>query len=373
MSKKSKPKLLVVFDTNVLFTQAASDLVRGDVQKIIQENSSHTDIAIEWFLPEVVIGERKYQMLGKAKDLIPNLLKLEKLIGHSFGINHSTLELHVDKIISDNMQNLSLKKAGINTSEIDWKSLIDRSINRNPPFEPGEKEKGFRDSIIAHTFLQLHKASPTTPSVCRLALVSEDKKLCEYVDHLTKEAKNIRILSTLDELESLINTLTSTLSEELALALTQKATLLFFEKENQKSLYYKEMLQTRIKQDFPDIFGNTIIPGHFREAGTWWISPPVFIKKERQRIYWTSTIEPEFEIFHYDLTKPTEIQSKGFLSGALHASLAELPAASPLKKIVDRKGRDKFEISWTTNLSSAQNLTTPKIEKISYVGNDLND
>jgi len=83
MAKRHIPKLLVVFDTNVLYTQVASDLVRAEVQRIIEENSNHPDLIIEWHLPEVVIGERKYQMLVKAKELIPNLSKLEKLLGRS--------------------------------------------------------------------------------------------------------------------------------------------------------------------------------------------------------------------------------------------------------------------------------------------------
>lgn len=60
MTKIKTPKLLVVFDTNVLFTQVASDLVRHDIKRIIQENSNHPDLTIGWYLPDVVIGERKY-------------------------------------------------------------------------------------------------------------------------------------------------------------------------------------------------------------------------------------------------------------------------------------------------------------------------
>ena len=67
MAKKRIPRLLVVFDTNVLYTQVASDLVRAEVQKIIEENSNHPDLIIEWYLPDIVIGERKYQMLLKIK------------------------------------------------------------------------------------------------------------------------------------------------------------------------------------------------------------------------------------------------------------------------------------------------------------------
>ena len=82
MAKKHVPKLLVVFDTNVLYSQVASDLVRNDVQRLISENSTHPDLKIDWYLPEVVVGERKYQMLAKAKELLQRWLDfLEQFAG----------------------------------------------------------------------------------------------------------------------------------------------------------------------------------------------------------------------------------------------------------------------------------------------------
>ena len=383
-----------MFDTNVLFTQVASDLVRHDVKRIIEENSNHPDLVIEWHLPEVVIGERKYQMLGKANELLPNMQKLERLLGHKFGVGEDTLELHVDKAINSSIEECGFQIATIDTNEIDWNNLISRSVRRDPPFEANEKEKGFRDSIIAHSFLHLHNNSPATPNVCRLALISEDQRLKEYVSELTIDSKNIRMLSSLDELESLINTLVSTIPEEFAAELAEKAGKLFFEKENNKSFYYKESIGEKIREQYSKELSDTIIPGHSRNGGTWWISNPIFIKKERQRIYWTTTLEPEFEIYHYErddsyqntlsllseslMPPPT---NRG-LGRRLHTSNVPSPPPPPSpqgllglaasqKKVVDIKGKEKFEVHWSTNLSQAQNLTALKLEKIQYLGNNI--
>lgn len=390
MAKKRIQKLIVIFDTSVLFTQVASDLIRNDTQKIIESNSDHVDLEIEWYLPEVVIGERKHQMLGKAKELLPNMKKLERLIGHKFGVGEDTLELHVDKSINNSMEKHRLKRININANEVDWLDLIERSVKRLPPFESNEKEKGFRDSIIAHSFLQLQKASPSTPNICRLALVSEDQRLREYVSELTEKSNNVRILKGLDELESLINTLVSTVQEDFAEDLAKKASKAFFEKGNDKTLYYKERIGEKIREQYSSDLKNTILSGHMRTNGTWWISDPIFIKKERQQIYWVTPVEPEFEIYHYERdgdgqnalagladlflaqskglstateTPPSQV-AQGGLSGFLGASL-------PQKKIIDIKGRDKFEVHWSTTLSQAQNLTSPKLIKIEYVGNNL--
>jgi len=398
MPKIKTPKLLVVFDTNVLFTQVASDLVRHDVKRIIQENSDHLDLTIGWYLPDVVIGERKYQMLTKAKELLPSMQKLEKLLGHTFGVGEDTLELHVDKAISNSIKDCGFQIATIDTNEIDWADLISRSIKRQPPFEENKKEKGFRDSIIAHSFLNLQNNSPSTPNICRLALISDDQRLREYVSELTVDSKNVRILSNLDELESLINTLVSTITEEFAAELAKKAELLFFEKGNTKTFYYKENIGEKIREQFSKELSDTIMPDNVRNGGTWWISNPLFIKKERQRIHWATTVEPEFEICHFEYdeqppnqnlslaevfsslstiksfgvgipnaTASTPTPSRGLRQGGL------LGAAAYQKKIVDLKGKDKFEIHWSTTLSQAQNLTAPKLEGIQYMGNNLTE
>ena len=365
-----------------LYTQVASDLVRAEVQKIIEENSNHPDLIIEWYLPDIVIGERKYQMLLKAKELLPNLSKLEKLLGHSFGVGEDILELHVGNAINRSIQKYNFKTAKCDVSEVDWTDLISRSVTRDPPFEANEKEKGFRDSIIAHSFAQLQNSSPTTPNVCRLALVSGDQRLREYVEELTHNAKNVRILPKLDELESLVNTLVSTVPEEFVVELTKKARKIFFEKENEKTFYYKESIRDKIKEQYTTELNDTILPGHTRTGGTWYISDPIFIKKERQRIHWVSTVEAEFEISHYEHEEPQRNALLGLADLGSQSSsskitvqrgLGLLGAASSSKKIVDIKGNEKFEVHWSTNLSQAQNLTSPKFEKIIHVGNDIGE
>lgn len=396
MTKKKIPKLQVLFDTNVLFTQVASDLVCLKAKELINENSQHPDLTIEWYLPEVVIGERRYQMLQKAKELLPNMLKMEKLLGHNFGVGEDTLELHVNNAINKSINECKFKTATVDTKNINWEDLISRSVKRELPFEAGEKEKGFRDSIIAHSFLQLHKNSPSTPSICLLALISEDHKLGDYVRKLTVDSKNIRILSSLDQLENLINTLISTIPEELAYDLAQKASKLFFVEDDTKTFYYKENIKEKIRDEYSNILNNTILPGCSRNEKTWWISEPIFIKKERQRIHWVTTVEIEFDIYHFKRADASQDSlfgsqsllaqyAKGVDKGNLSLSTAlpspPLPPPSlglgllgsltPTQKVVDFTGKEKFEIHWNTTLSRSHNLTGPKVEKILFISTDL--
>ncbi|WP_343990298.1 PIN domain-containing protein [Kangiella japonica] len=162
------PNLKVIFDTNILFTKVASDLVSKNLRDFISENSEHSDLNVEWYLPQVVVNERKFQMIKKAKDLLPSLTKLERLLGHKFAVGEDTLELHVDKAIEKGVSEHRFSVVDVNTKIIDWGEIINRSVSRMPPFEDSSSEKGFRDSIIAHSFVQLIKNSPKTPSICRL-------------------------------------------------------------------------------------------------------------------------------------------------------------------------------------------------------------
>jgi hypothetical protein len=365
-----------MFDTNVLFTQVAADLVRHSIKSHITENSTHTDLDVVWHLPKIVVSERRYQMISKAKELLPSMQKMERLLGHGFGIGDDTLSLHVDRAIDECVRQLNIQVSDIDVSAIDWMDLINRSVNRLPPFEQSEKEKGFRDSIIAHSFMNLVRLSPATPNICRLALVTEDQRLRDYVAELTSGSKNVRILSSLDELESLINTLVSSIPEEFAAELTEKAAKIFFDKDDQNTFYYKQNIRDRIREKYSKELETSPIEGLQKKSRTWWISDPVFIKKVKSRIYWTSSIQPEFEVFHYENADP---EGASDVIGAL-SSWSDKEFKKGLftqltnkKRVVDFTARDVFDVHWSTNLSSAKNLTAPKLEDIEYVGDDIGD
>ena len=373
MTNKKNPRLCVVFDTNALYTQVASDLVRQSVARIIKENSDHSDLDISWHLPDVVINERHYQMSLKASELLPSMGKMEKLIGHAFGISEDSLGLFIDKAIDDAVSELGIEKESVDVEMIDWNEIISRSVSRRPPFEAGEKEKGFRDAVIGQTFIQMAERKPSTPSICRLAIVSEDKRLREYITELTTETKNVRVLSSLDELESLINTLVSEISEDFASELAGKALEIFFQKDNEKTLYYKMSIRDEISEKFSKELSSSPVDGLKKKVGTWWVSAPVFIKKNKSRLYWVTSIEPEFELYHFDFYGQHISNDYASFLSEKNAYSSFLEKLSESSRVIDYNAKDIFEVHWSCNLTSAHNLTSPKIEKIEYLGNTLNE
>src|SRR5205807_3699540 len=86
------PELRVVFDTNVLFTGSASDLLKQEAVELIQQNLHHSDLLLTWYLPEVVLHERLYQMQAIALGLLPSIQKVEKLLGHQLNITEDIVK-----------------------------------------------------------------------------------------------------------------------------------------------------------------------------------------------------------------------------------------------------------------------------------------
>jgi len=387
--KKTKPKLKVVFDTNVLFNQVAYDLVRKEVKQLIENNSQHVDLNIEWYMPRVVVDERRYQMRNKAFELLPSIEKLERLLGHKLNITKDILINRVDEAINQQLKELVISRLEINTKDVDWETLIKLSLFRLPPFDPGEKEKGFRDSLIAESFLQLVKQSPVTPSYCRLAMVTSDGPLAEFVKGSTKEKGNVRVLLSINELESLINTLVSKVSEEFVADMIKKASTYFLESGNKTGLYDKETIDDKIRESYGQELNATPKEGLLRENGTWWIDDPVFVKKERQRIFWITQINVDAKLFRYaspettmgapivptispslfnyvitppgyKLPEPSVEQKYG------GGWLAGFSPASP-KKVEVSSGQSSFEIHWSVNITSKKRLTSPIIDKIEFI------
>ncbi len=387
-TEKKIPELRVVFDTSVLYTQVAYDLMKNEVRKLIEANSKHVDLRISWYLPSVVIDERRYQMRSKAYEFLPTIDRIERLLGHNLNITEDILATRVNEAIEKQLGEQKISILEIDTTVIDWKALIDRSVNRHPPFKTGEHEKGFRDALIAETFLQLVKQSPTTPTVCRLAVVTNDELLKKYITESTKDAKNVRVLSDVSELESLINTLVSEVTEEFVKDLKEKAAKLFFEKETDTSLFYKEKIWNKILESYGKELQEVPKEGLLRENGTWRVSEPVFIKKEKQRIFWMTAIEVDAKLFKYEwpevnplfplssLSSPPSGFSSGLSSGFAGSqiikseSLANVYMGEGFKTLPKKtdigKGRSRFEIHWSTSITQAKKLTSPHIEKILF-------
>jgi PIN domain len=148
-------ELEVVFDTNVLYTGSASHFLRKEVSDLIDQNSNIPDRTIRWTVPEVVRHERQYQMPDKAYEMLPTIQRLERLLGHNLNITKEILDARVKEVVDHQVQQYHINVRTLDPAGVDWPRVMLDAAYRKPPFQSGEKEKGFRDALILETFMQI--------------------------------------------------------------------------------------------------------------------------------------------------------------------------------------------------------------------------
>lgn len=275
-------------DTNALYTGSASYFLRKEVADLIQKNSNVPDLTIRWIVPEVVRHERQFQMLQEASQMLPTIERLERLLGHNLNITKEVLNARVKEAVDCQVQQHAIVVQPLNSTGVDWARVILDAAYRKPPFQLGEKEKGFRDALILETFMQIVGISPTSRSVARLALVSNDQLLRDAAQARLGTATNVHLLESVDALKGLINTLGSAVDEEFIAAIKQGAGEVFFKLKDESTLYYKASVGSTLQQTLSNAAIKLPDGADKYKVENWTINPPRFVKKQGQRIYWTS-------------------------------------------------------------------------------------
>jgi hypothetical protein len=288
-------KLEVVFDTNALYTGSAHYFLKKEVGDLIERNSNPSDLTIRWTVPEIVRHERQFQMMQVAFQMLPTIEKLERLLGNNLNITEGILETRVKEAVDRQIQRFSLVVQPLNSTDVNWQRVILDAAYRKAPFQFGETEKGFRDALILETFVQIVASSPTGRSVARLAFVSGDQILRNATQSRLGGATNVHLLESVDALKGLINTLSSTVDEEFIAAIRPRAAEVFFKLSDKKTLYYKASVRDALEKTLKA--ANVKLPtgADKYEIENWTISPPQFVKKETQRIHWTTRFEAKLK------------------------------------------------------------------------------
>lgn len=405
-------ELRIVLDTNQLFTGSASDLLRQEVVRSIEEARRHSDVKVSWYVPEIVKLERSYQMLEAGRDLLQPLAKLEKLLGHHLGIAEEHLDGLVKSAIEKQVLNLGINLLHLETSNVDWNRLIGDAAARRPPFESGKHEKGFRDAIVAETFLQLIETSPRSVSLCRVTLVTGDELLSKAVKERTKGFPNVRTLRSLEELKDMINTVVADVTEDYVTSIRDAASRCFFLEENENTLFFQALVRDQILAEYGSELQTMPAGADIRRNGTFYIYPPSFSKKLRQRVHWISTVRVAAKALKLEPFKipllPTgfassEISSAGIGAGApLPRGGASTPISimgQPLapsfstglsgglgqyfgptglagllgsegpqtREVPFAEGQTVFEVNWSVTVTATKNLIKPSVDGIRYV------
>lgn len=361
--------LIKIFsDTNILHASQAHLLLPSKISEYISEHKRIESMELKWFLSKMVIKERRHQMLQAALNLEPKINELEKLLGHALGINEEVMAERVDTKIHKTISELGIEVCDIDCNDVNWRDIIDRSATRQAPFEAsGEKEKGFRDAIIATTFLQELSKSPTTPRSCLLVFISGDQRLRDYIKEKTETSKNVRLLETLDELKSLLNAIASEITEEFLGELLPKAKNIFYDFDKKDGLYNKEKILGQINEKFSEEI-NGVLSGYpqcRREVDGIILGDQTFIGKTGQTVVWNRVVKLKFKI----------IKNAGGLLGLAtlwaNAPIGAIPAPPPQEGTVVTTGESLFSVEWQHQVTTKGSISKPKINKIEFVGHNM--
>jgi hypothetical protein len=392
------PQLRVVFDTSVIRNFSGNDLLKREVIELIQEKPA--DIDVTWHLPETVRHERQYQILKQNSDLPDIAKRLEEVLGHNLNVTTEIIEQRVEQLINRQIEELKINVIRVDCTKVDWATIMHSAAYREPPFSSGEKEKGFRDALILEAFMQLVGTSQAESRDCRIVLVTGDSLLTEAVKARTINATNIRILSKLEDLKGLINTIASEISEEFIESIKAKATEYFIMPEGKDSLYYKEGIWQQILDRFGDKI-NTIpagADGYYIDKI--YIESSRFKSKEGQRIFWVNQITVQTKAYK-NISEPSPMTSEPspvdrvnyhdylYSAGpwASDTKVAQLgnPASGEIKlsledantrpvplyfwrlsKSLFKSGQIVFEVTWSAAVTNGE-FSSPKVELIEFV------
>ena len=355
-------QIKIFTDTNIVHAAQAHLLVSNAVYKYVSEHKEIESVELKWFLPSMVVEERRHQMLSSALALSPKLAEVEKLLGHSLALTPEVMKDRINSKISRTIEELGIEVCELDLTSMDWGEIIERSAQRKAPFEiSSEKEKGFRDAIIANTFIQEVGRSAKTPRICLLVFVTGDKRVREYVEEKTAGSENVRILETLDELKSLLNAIASEVTEDFLAEILPKARNVFWDFDKKEGLYKKEDIFTKITEQYENELNSVTseFPGCFRQVGSITLGEQTFIKKSGQTVTWSRSVSIAFKIAKYDVEKMKE------KTGLLRLSLQE--------PTILATGQSYFSVIWKHQVSTKGNIIKPKVVQIDFVENVFDD
>ncbi|WP_162176747.1 PIN domain-containing protein [Hyphomonas beringensis] len=379
------PKVKVMLDTNVLFTEDEARLFSHGAERLIATAAKETGLHIDWILPDVVSAERFRQMKTKAVNLLIPLARLEKLIGHNLALTEEILSDRVMNVIAADKKRLGVEDFSVDYTKVDWAKVVEASTLRQPPFSNDKTEKGFRDAVILEAFSQLVDAAPSSPQTCRLFLVSSDDLLELAANSRLGNLHNVTVVKNLDELRTKLTAIGAHLSQGDLERIIPEATKVFFAKGEDGSLYYKKGISDRLLA-FPEVRSHpdqsfTIVDRKF------FIDTPTFLSKQAQTLTFSSGVtiklKAEKEVPSIDTSKSdipyaatinalAALLSKSSPSSS-SVGLSDEPAAynalsgySPTgttKKFVEYGSAD-FSVVWKTTLSSTGKLIRSDVEDI---------
>ena len=410
-SQISNPELFVVFDTSAIFNRRVSSLMSNPSASLVRNHSSHAGLSVGWYVPRTVVDERRYQMQIAALELAASAEKLDNLLEDDLKFSESKILEAVDYHIEVARKNLGLENLELDFAAVDWERLISDAVNRRPPFEEGEDEKGFRDAVILETFVQLVENHPEDKSARRFVFACQDQLLIQAANERTSSRGDVFPAAPIRDIEGTINALVSEVDEATVTKLQRFAETMFFVSGDKSTLFYKWDLPATIESKFSQELVQLPMGARRRQNWDYVVLPPRFVREAGSRITWVSQITLDHTAYTH--MYPSAAGSSGGISSGLTPSLGASPLStagfgptpieiSPFsstggyssslstvglssfpystgtsggwpqlppisREVILSVGRTVFEVEWSTKVPGEDQISQPELGEITIV------
>lgn len=250
-AKQSNPDFHIILESSLVYSRGSRVFLSRLLSAAIKDLAKVKDVRVFWYLPGAVRMEREFQMITAAGEQLNEFRAIEKLLGVDFKISADDVSAAIRSIIEKTIADHRLSVIELDPSKVDWSTLIRDAIFRNPPFEIGEKEKGFRDAIIIETCLQQAEGLAAKDPNCKIVFLANDELLVIATkNRADKIGKNFSVVRRLTELSSTINAIPAHLSATEIRDILSKAASRFYQRADETTLYYSAKVKDQIAEKF---------------------------------------------------------------------------------------------------------------------------
>jgi PIN domain len=309
IKKPAPPEHIVLVDTTILWHDDKSRVVNPDFDAFWDQYSGAFPMKL--IIPDVVRGELLFQQttsafkhLDKANQEFQNIFRITKK-EYSHHVTAERVAQQVEHRFDAWVAYRGGETKSVPIAEIDWKKVIDHSIQRVLPFTADPKnplsEKGFRDCMILETVCSVCKYYSTDVNI---AFLCGDYSLREAADKRLGEIESFTVYESIGDFTSFIELTRKNLTERFVKSILAKARAKFHpERHDPNCLIYKNNFFLELRAKFAAKIENPVAdePFAFLEVGkrVWrhigeekvWITRPQFQSLEGENIYhWNSKV-----------------------------------------------------------------------------------
>lgn len=255
---------------------------------------------------------------------------------------------------------LGIQVVATPTIKMDWNDVFNRAAFRKFPFEAGDKEKGFKDMMIAQTLIL---NLPELTAQGEVVFICKDGVLQQYVKEMIGEIENFMIYPSIVDFDSALRLREVTSGSKAIEEIADEAERAFYnENDVEHSLFFTGGVAAKIAEKYPSILAKPKFEMNFNYL----LSQVTFGSNSRDS--WLPISGPE-----YGVGKPIFIRQESpveyvWTSTVVYQQQFGPPSGYSVWKTAHSSALD-FKVTWTSKFGSDGTIdrTSCKIIDIEYI------